>query len=279
MNNEEKYNKLYYDLAILPNQDIGDINIFFDNEFIDYLVNRDEYGIGQLRIALERVDFSNYNLSDPISSSHKKLITFLLNFGINIKPIINNLNGNQYNELANYLKELCDNGVLKNSLILPTNDISIINSIDMVLDYNSLEYALTADSIDNDVKKYLFTYQENKELFINEFNVWNFYRITDDLKLDELFKEERRTRLIDCLLNPNLNLEDFREIICELICKDSYYNFMLNLEMFYNYRSSEKDISSELSMNISYLMLIKDLMFEDNIEKIDINYLRQKLML
>jgi len=277
MNNEEKYNKLYYDLAISPNEDIGDTNIFFDNEFIDYLVNRDEYGIGQLRIALERVDFSNYNLSDPISSSHKKLITFLLNFGINIKPIINNLNGNQYNELANYLKELCDNGVLKNSLILPTNDISIINSIDMVLDYNSLEYALTADSIDNDVKKYLFTYQENKELFINEFNVWTFYRITDDLKLDELFKEERRTRLIDCLLNPNLNLEDFREIICELICKDSYYNFMLNLEMFYNYSSSEKDISSELSINISYLMLIKDLMFEDNIEKIDINYFATKI--
>lgn len=275
MNDEEKYKILYYNIGVIRDGSvISNVNDFFDESFVNYLINNDEMYTMQLVVGLECIDFSKIILSEPLSNRDKILIIYLINLNINISSIINNMNESQYNECAKYLKDLYELNTIDIRAMLCTNDISIINSVDVVInDYKMLYRCLTNFNIDDNIKKYLFTYKEIRELFINTFNVWEFYDLVDKLKLDESYIEEREYKLRECIFNPSINISDFREIICELICKDSYNNFMLNLEMIYNYCASEKDIPNELGVSINYMMLVKDLLLEEDISKIDINFL------
>lgn len=278
MSNEEKYKILYYSVGFTKDSSIiSDINSFFDESFVEYLINKEEWNSGQLLTGLKAIDFSKIILSDPISNRDKKLLLYLLNKMVNIDSIIGSFSEKQYDEFCKYLKELYELKTISIKEVLFTNDLKLISSFDPVIgDYNILEKCLYNDKINNNVKQQVLSIEGNKKMFIESFNVWDFYNFVDKLKLDKTFKEERVSKLIECLSNSNLNVEDFREIICELICQDSYYNFMINLEMIYNYCVSEKDIPNELGTGANYLMLVKDLLNEEDISKIDINFFMDK---
>lgn len=281
MSNEEKYKVLYYSVGFTKDSSIiSDVNSFFDESFVEYLINKEEWNLVQLLTGLKAIDFSKIVLSDPISNRDKKLLLYLLNKMVNIDSIISRFSEKQYDEFCKYLKELYELKIISIKEVLFTNDLKLISSFDLTIDnVNILEKCLYNDKINNNVKQQVLSIEGNKKMFIESFNVWNFYNLVDKLKLDKTFKEERVSKLIECLNNSNLNVEDFREIVCELICQDSYYNFMINLEMIYNYCASEKDIPNELGTGANYLMLVKDLLNEEDISKIDINFFIDKYMI
>lgn len=279
MNNEQKMTILRT-VGFTGKQNLltkDELNSFFDESFVDYLDNVDDFTIteGQLRAALIQFDYSYVFINDHLTLRDKKLLIKLINIGVNISEIIHNFNSFSYNEFKEYIKQLYELGIISEVNVFNTNDISMIEYIieNQNLDYKKLLTCLLSHSIDDEIKRYILSCDDYKELFINTANVPFFYRIVSKLNLDESFVSQRTNKLKNILLNDNLNLIDLKDIVSELIFQDSYHNSMLNLELIADYCYSEKNVPDELLIVLKPLLYLKDLLEADNIEFFHLNFI------
>lgn len=246
-----------------------DMNIFFDEVFVDYLLNETNMLVGQLSIALKCFNYSSLFTNTQLTIRDKKLLGLLLRMHVNIDSILSQFDDFCYEEFKQYLKQLYEVGYIDGNKILLTNNIDIISDIMDNLDMNVVDLVncLMNDNINLNVKKYLLSIDNIREMFINKINVNAFYDIINKLNLDESFKQERLEKLNHSLCHPNINLTDLKEVISELIAQDNYNNFMLNVEMISNYLKSEKNVSDELINLYNSLLHVVKILEQDVIDQ------------
>ena len=252
-----------------------DLNDFFDESFVDYLINESSMLRGQLTIALSCFKYDQVFINEHLTSRDKKLIAFLLKYSVNISDVINSFSESCYNEFKQYIKQLYELRYIDDINIIYTNNIDIIKDVigNSCLDFINLINCLRSESVSIDIKKYILSISDNRETFINKSNVCVFYYIINELNLDDSFKNERITKLESSLNNSNTSVVDLKEIISELICQDSYHNFMLNLELVSNYYDSEVNISQLLKELSQSLLYVKNILEKDTIDKEQIDFL------
>ncbi len=251
-----------------------DVNTFFDESFVDYLINESNMLIGQLSIALKCFNYDSLFTNDHLTTRDKKLLGLLLNMGVNINSIMSKLNETCYNDFKQYVKQLYEAGYIKGIKVIFTNNIGFISDITGSLDLKVVDLVncLINRDININVKKYLLSIGNNRETLINKVNVNMFYDIITKLNLDESFKQERIDKLNCSLNNPNISMTDLKEVISELIAQDNYHNFMLNLELICNYLQSEKNVPSVLVDLYNSLVYVTDIVNDGVIDhtKIDL---------
>lgn len=246
-----------------------DMNTFFDESFVDYLLNETNMLVGQLSIALKGFNYSSIFTNEKLTIRDKKLLGLLLRMYVNIDSIISQFDDICFKDFKQYLKQLYEVGYIDGRRILLTNNIDIISDIidDLDLSVVDLVNCLLDDNINLKIKKYLLSLSNIRETFVNRVNVNTFYDIINKLNLDESFKQERLEKLNYSLCHPNINHTDLKEIISELIAQDSYHNFMLNVEMISNYLKSEKNGSDELINLYNSLLYVVQILEQDVIDQ------------